>query len=174
LGDELPENFPIEGYTRPISVAARPSLGTVTSRLYIVGGKTADGTLISSTWTCDGTQWAEFKQPYLPPMSGASIARYTTDTDYPETFWILFSGQTATGVSDALYFSENSGVTWRKLSAEYPEFTDNSALTPVAFASAFVTSDYRICLLGGLDAEGAQHTDVATGQLIKLTFQKRR
>jgi hypothetical protein len=174
LGEQLPDNFPVEGYTRPISVAARPSLGTVTSRFYIVGGKTADGTLISSTWTCDGTQWAEFKQPYLPAMSGASIARYTTDTDYPETFWILFSGETTSGTSNTLYFSENSGVTWRKLYMEYPEFTDNSAFTPVAYTSAFVTSDYRILLLGGRDADGAQRTDVATGQLIKLTFQKRR
>jgi hypothetical protein len=175
VGATLPADFPIAGYTRPISIAARPSLGTVTSRLYIVGGQTADGRLVSSTWTCDGRQWAEFAQPYLPAMSGASIARYTLDTDSPDTFWILFAGQTADGCSNTLYFSENYGVTWRKLYMEYSTaYTTNSMLTPVAYTSVFCTSDYRICLFGGREADGTQHADIATGQLIKLTFQKRR
>jgi hypothetical protein len=47
-------------------------------------------------------------------------------------------------------------------------------LTPVAYTSVFCTSDYRICLFGGREADGTQHADIATGQLIKLTFQKRR
>jgi hypothetical protein len=174
VGEAIPENFPIEGYTRPISIAARPSLGTVTSRLYIVGGKTADGTLVSSTWTCDGSQWAEFKQPYLPAMSGAAIARYTLDTDTPDTFWVLLAGETETGCSNTLYFSENYGVTWRQLSLEHTAYADNSALSAAAYASVFCTSDYRICRFGGRDSEGKQVTDIATGQLIKLTFQKRR
>lgn len=174
VGDAIPANFPVEGFTRPISVAARPTLGTVTSRLYIVGGKTAAGTLVSSTWTTDGRQWAEFRQPYLPAMTGASIARYTLDTDSPDSFWVLIPGETATGNSSTLYFSENYGVTWRKLYAEYPAYTDNSALTAVAYSSVYCTSDYRICLLGGRLADGTQLTDIATGQLIKLTFQKRR
>jgi hypothetical protein len=174
VGENIPENFPIEGYTRPISIAARPSLGTVTSRLYIVGGKTADGSLISSTWTCDGTQWVEFKQPYLPAMSGASIARYTLDTDTPDSFWVLFAGEIESGCSNTLYFSENYGVTWRKLYLEHSAYADNSALSAAAYASVFCTSDYRICRFGGRDSDGKQVTDIATGQLIKLTFQKRR
>lgn len=174
-GEALPSGFPVSGYTRPISIAPRPSAGVVTSRLYIVGGRTAEGMLVSSTWTCDGRRWAEFPQRQLPAMTGASIVRYTLDTNRPETFWILFAGETDNGVDGGLYFSENYGVSWKCLTAEYRSYTDMSGITPVAFASAFCDDEnYRIYLAGGKDGAGVQTSDVVTGQLVKLTFRKRK
>lgn len=174
-GASLPAGFPVEGYTRPISVPARPSAGVATSRLYIVGGRTADGTLVSSTWTCDGHRWAEFPQRLLPAMAGASIVRYTLNTDRPGTFWILFPGETGSGMDGELYFSENSGVTWKRLAPEYRSYADLANLAPVAFASALCDdAAYRLYLVGGKDESGMQRADVATGQLVKLTFRKRK
>lgn len=174
-GALLPAGFPIEGYTRPISVPARPASGAVTSRLYIVGGRTADGVLVSSTWTCDGRRWAEFPQRQLPAMAGASIVRYTLNTDRPKTFWILFSGETEGGMDGELYFSENSGVTWKRLASEYRSYADVANLAPVAFASAFCDEEtYRLYLVGGRKESGLQQAAVATGQLVKLTFRKRK
>jgi hypothetical protein len=144
------------------------------SRLYIVGGKTSEGELIASTWTCDGTQWAEFKQPYLPAMSGAAIVRYTLDTDYPDTFWLLAAGETADGVNNTLYYSENYGVTWRKLASDYEAYTDNSMLTPRAYTTGFCGEDYQFYFVGGTWADGSCAPEVVGGQLTKLTFLKNR
>lgn len=174
-GATLPAGFPVEGYTRPISVPARPAAGTVTSRLYLVGGRTADGMPVSSTWTCDGRRWAEFPQRQLPAMSGASIVRYTLNTDHPETFWILFSGETESGMNGELYFSENNGVTWKRLGSEYKSYADVTNIAPAAYASALCDEEtYRLYLVGGKDGSGLQRADVATGQLVKLTFRKRK
>lgn len=174
VGEEVPAGFPVQGYSRPETMAARVNLGSTMSRLYIVGGKTSEGELIASTWTCDGTQWAEFKQPYLPAMSGAAIVRYTLDTDYPDTFWLLAAGETADGVNNTLYYSENYGVTWRKLASDYEAYTDNSMLTPRAYTTGFCGEDYQFYFVGGTWADGSCAPEVVGGQLTKLTFLKNR
>lgn len=189
----LPRNFPIKGFTRPISVAARAYNGNLTSRLYIVGGIMADGrTLSASTWSCDGfseeengCNWAEFPHGNLPGMQGGSVVEYTLDADHPKSFWILQPGFRADGniaktthygrqYTD-LYYSEDSGVSWHSLYAKYPKMADNSAFSDQIGNSVFCNPDtYEIYYFGGKTTDGTCKTQVWGGLLPKLTFIKVR
>lgn len=172
----LPEGFPVKHYTMPISTAAKPSLGNTTSRIYIVGGEKADGTLSSSTWSSDGSTWVEFPQNLLPAMKGACIALYTRDIDQPNSLWILQPGQMADGsVSKTLWFTENSGISWKKLEREYPEMADTYKIAPMACNSTFVNPvNYMIYLFGGIDADGKQQSCIVGGGYRNLEFWKNR
>lgn len=176
MGDVCPANFPIKNFSRPISDKAKPASGNVTSRVYIVGGETADGNVTSSTWSCDGTTWAEFPQSFIPAMTRASIIEYTLDADHPKSFWILWPGVLADGsVRNTAYFSENKGVTWKLLSREFASYAITSPIAPVGAVSGFVDPDnYWMYFIGGVDAEGAQQANVFGGQLSKLSFDKVR
>lgn len=175
LGETIPTSFPIQGFSSPISTKARPNLGVSQSRLYIVGGITASGDMTASTWCCDGEQWAEFPQKYLPAIQGAQLIPYTLDTDNPESFWVLYPGETADGLSSTLYFSENRGVTWKAMASEYKSYANNSHITPIVGHSAVHDNQkHRMYFLGGHYANGEACSDIITGQLTKLTFKKRR
>lgn len=176
LGDVCPANFPIKSFSRPISDKAKPEAGNVTSRVYIVGGETADGTIVSSTWSCDGNSWAEFPQSFLPAMTRASIIEYTLDSDHPKSFWILWPGVLADGsVRNTAYFSENKGVTWKLLSREFPSYSKTSPIAPVGAVSGFVDPDtYWMNFIGGVDADGKHQANIFGGLLPKLAFDKVR
>lgn len=189
---EIPADFPITGFTRPISTAARSNYGNLTSRLYITGGITAQGKLTSSTWSCDGwsdakhgPNWADFPQSELKPMYGASVLEYTIDSDHPKTFWILQPGITETGsvptnllfskYYTTLYFSEDNGVSWHRLSRYYTKYADNTPIGEVSCNSAFFDSKtYQMYFFGGRNADGSFKTSVWGGMLNSLTFDKIR
>lgn len=172
----VPDNFPVTGFTRPISVAADIRKGKTTSRIYISGGVLADGSLTASTWSSDGFQWAEFAQTQMPAMRRASIIRYTLDQDHPDTFWIMQTGEMAGGhVSDTLYYSENSGVTWKKLYREHLKLGDTYEIDPFGCSSAFFNpQSYRIYFIGGKNNEGKQESNIVTGALPNLSMLKKR
>lgn len=176
IGEEIPDGFPIKGFSTPISVKAKPSAGNMTSRIYIVGGEKADGTYCNSTWSCDGTTWAEFEQNILPCMVRSSIIEYTLDIDAPQTFWILWPGVKEDGsVSNTVYFSENKGVTWKYLVREFESYATTSPIAPVGGVSSIMNNDnYWMYFFGGVDADGNQKTDIFGGQLQTLTFDKLR
>ncbi|MDO4496822.1 MAG: DUF6242 domain-containing protein, partial [Bacteroidales bacterium] len=169
---QLPEGFPIDGYTLPISVNAQPKNGNITSRLYVVGGVDQQGNLVNSTWSCDGVSWVEFPQQNLPAMQKASIVTYTRKADKPGLLWILHPGLMANGkVSRELWFSENSGVTWKKLSREYSEMADTQNIAPIACGSAFYSpKDFNIYFFGGIDEDGRQQSSIYGGQYRLLNF----
>ncbi len=192
VAQTIPENFPISGFTRPIWTSARSNYGNLTSRLYITGGITAAGQLVSSTWSCDGwsddvqgPNWAEFPQAELPAMYGASVIEYTINSDYPKTFWLMHPGFTETGEVPAnklynkyyttLYYSEDSGVSWHRLSRYYPQYADNTSIGKVACNSAFYNpKTYQMYFFGGRYPQNAFKTSVWGGQLNSLTFDKIR
>ena len=175
VGTQLPIGFPISGYSNPVYTEPKTSLGAVSSRIYIVGGRTSDGTLTSSTWCCDGKQWAEFTQLYLPALEGAQVVKYMVDTDYPETLWILCPGETSSGVQSTLYFSENRGVTWKPMAAEYEAYAANDHLVPTAYHSmVYDIKKHRMYFCGGYTAEGRYTSSIVSGILTQLTFDKRR
>lgn len=173
-GDLCPEGFPVRNFSHPVSDAAKPQSGNVTSRLYVVGGETADGTVISSTWSCDGNSWAEFQQGFMPAMTRPAIIQYTLDTDAPKSFWIMWPGVAADGsVSNKLYFSENKGVTWKVLKTEFSKYADTDKIAPVGGVSGVMNpANYWLYFFGGVDAEGKQQTDIFGGQLMQLIFDK--
>ena len=173
---EIPANFPIKNFSNAVLNKPAPNLGNITSRTTIVGGETANGTAISSVWSCDGTNWAEFEQNFLPAMKSASIIEYTMDTDYPKSFWILWPGVLADGsVQNTPYFSQNRGVTWKLLSKEFAFAATTSPITAVGgVSSALNTNTYWMYFFGGVDASGNQQTNIFGGQLSKLAFDKLR
>lgn len=192
IEQQIPANFPISGFTRPLWTAARSGYGNLTSRIYIVGGILADGSFTSSTWSCDGwneqlkgPNWAEFTQDELKPMSGASILEYTIDSDYPKSFWILQPGIMADGSIPAnrlfgklyttLYYSEDNGVSWHRLSRYYTKYADNAALGQLSCSSAFFDPrTYQMYFFGGRREDGSFKTSVWGGTLNSLTFDKKR
>lgn len=185
-------NFPIKGFSRPICIAARNKYGNLTSRLYIVGGVTANGDLVSSTWSCDGwldadkgPNWEDFEQNELPAMQGASVIQYTLDKDHPGSLWLLQPGLKADGSIPTnrlygrdyttLYFSEDNGVSWHRLSRYYTQYADNSSLDAVSCSSAFHNpADFRMYFFGGRRQDGTFKTAVWGGTLNSLTFEKIR
>lgn len=192
VAQQIPDNFPVTGFTRPIWTAARSDYGNLTSRLYITGGRTASGELVSSTWSCDGwgdkvqgPNWVEFAQDGLPGMYGASVLEYTLDSDKPKTFWLLHPGFTASGDVPTnrlfgkdyttLYFSEDSGVSWHRLSRYYTQYADNTPIGKVACNSAFFDPQtFKMYFFGGRRADGTFKTSVWGGQLNSLSFDKLR
>ena len=192
IDNVLPHNFPISGFTRPISVAARANNGNLTSRLYVIGGKMADGSLTSSTWSCDGwseiekgSNWAEFPQPTLTPTQNGTVIEYTLDRDRPKTFWLFYPGTDENGKIGQtqhygrsyanLYYSEDSGVSWHQLFTKYPKLADNSAFADMAPNSGFCNpANFEIYYFGGKRADGSFSTQVWGGMLPELTFIKRR
>ncbi len=193
IDKQIPRNFPISGFTRPISVAARAYNGNLTSRLYIVGGMMADGrTLSASTWSCDGysevengCNWAEFPHGNLPGMQGGSVIEYTLDADRPKSFWILQPGFRADGnIAQSthygrqyadLYYSEDSGVSWHSLYSKYPKLADNSAFADGVASSVFChPNNFEIYMFGSKKADGTFRTQVYGGLLPSLTFIKVR
>jgi hypothetical protein len=169
VGDEVPDGFPLVGYTRPISMPAVPQRGNRTSRIYITGGLTYAGKCTSSTWCCDGTEWAEFVQNSLPVMHDAAVIPYCTDTDEPGTLWLMSPGS---GMDGILYFSEDKGVTWKTLAKEYASYADvdNMGLD-VCPSMYFDPNDYRIYIF---ELDSDRCVRLVSGQLTKLTFQHRR
>ncbi|MBR0037071.1 MAG: hypothetical protein IJP70_05465 [Bacteroidales bacterium] len=176
LSSKLPAGFPVGGYTRPLATAAKPSKGNTTSRLYISGGYDADGKLLSSTWSSDGSTWAEFPQNTLPPMKDACIIPYTLDVEEPGSLWIMQPGLMENGyVTDTLYFSQNCGVTWKKLYREFPQYADTYKINPMACHSAFYNpKNYFMYFFGGIDENGNQRSTIQGGQLQDLTFEQAR
>ena len=188
LDREIPQGFPIRGFSRPVSVAAKSMQGNLTSRLYLVGGIDADGNLTSSTWSCDGfnedlggRNWAEFPQGELPAMQQATVLQYTLDRDKPQSFWILQPGMLSDGslptntlyakLYTTLYYSEDSGVSWHRLSRYYSRLADNSLIGPVCAPSGMYNpANYEIYFFGGRRPDGTQLTSVWGGLLPKLGF----
>lgn len=188
----IPQDFPIAGFSRPVSVAARAYNGNITSRLYIVGGMLADGRLTSSTWSCDGfsedtssRNWAEFPHGNLPAMAGCNIIEYTLDQDKPKSLWLLQPGLTSDGQIPqiarygrnyaTLYFSEDNGVSWHRLYDNYPKMADNSAFSDLVPSAVLVNPDnFEIYLFGGKKTDGSYGSQIWSGVLPSLNFIKVR
>lgn len=173
-------DFPVSGFARPISTQAKASMGNVASRITLVGGRDRNGKLLNTVWCCDGTAWANIANTgtSVPAMAGASIMRYTLDSDYPHTFWILWPGEMEGGkVSNDLYCSEDNGLSWHKMKTWYGRkaYGDTQKLEPVACNSAFYDpKSYQMYLFGGKREDGTWSTTIFGGVYSNLDFQKLR
>lgn len=187
IQQEIPAGFPVSGFSRPITTNARSNFGNLTSRLYITGGMTRDGKLVSGTWSCEGwdeeqqgVNWAWFEQNEMPAMYGATVTEYTFNVNKPKSIWILQPGigtdqkipaNTWHGKLHAtLYYSEDFGVSWHRLNRYYSKYADNSPLGLIACNSGFCSDSYQLLYFGGRDDEGHFKTSVWGGQLNSLTF----
>lgn len=185
---EIPQGFPISGFTRPICTEARSGYGNLTSRLYITGGIDQNGKLVAGTWSCDGwnedsknLNWGWFEQNEMPAMQGATVIEYTFDTSRPKSLWILCPGFNAEGkvptntfygkLHSTLYFSEDHGVSWHRLNRFFGKYADNAPLGILGCNSGFCSDDgYMLQYFGGRREDGTFKTSVWGGQLNSLTF----
>lgn len=188
IEQEIPANFPVRGFSRPIYTEARSNYGNLTSRLYITGGVTQQGTLVAGTWSCDGwnadrkgVNWDWFEQNEMPAMQGATVVEYTFDPAKPNSIWLLVPGITEAGTSpvstfygkqhSTLYYSEDHGVSWHRLSRRYTRYADNSPLGQLSCNSGFCSrAGYTLRFFGGRNDDGTFKTSVWGGQLNLLTF----
>lgn len=192
LRQEVPQNFPVRGFSRPIYTEARSNYGNLTSRMYITGGVTQDGKLVAGTWSCDGwndddqgVNWEWFEQNEMPAMQGATVIEYTLDVSKPKSLWLLQPGITEAGtvptntffgkLHTILYYSEDHGVSWHRLSRHFTQYADNTPIGQVSCNSGFCSEQgYQLRYFGGINADGTFKTSVWGGQLNKLTFDAQK
>lgn len=192
LAQEIPANFPVKGFSRPIYTEARSTYGNLTSRLYITGGITQQGQLVAGTWSCDGwnadeqgVNWEWFEQNEMPAMYGATVTEYTFDPAKPNSLWILQPGILATGkvpsntffgkLHTTLYYSEDHGVSWHRLSRYYTKYADNTPIGLTSCNSGFCSEQgYVLRYFGGRNDDGTFKTAVWGGQLNSLTFDTKK
>ncbi len=110
---------PVEGTSDAVTYSTKWASKPM---MMVVGGKTAAGTPVGTTWAYDGGEWACVTDPYyeMVPVSGATIFPYFSfTTDY--TTWeatrydMLFAvgGIKADGTcNDKIYLSPDRGVHW--------------------------------------------------------------
>lgn len=138
----MPEGFPVSGssipnyYTLPMGLSPQ---------LVMTGGRAADGSLLSSTWSFDGEIWANITQSPLPiAVEQLAVVDYdlfsvTSSTWAPVQYpaLVAIGGLCEEGVNRTVYFSKDWGMTWKKAPA-LMQFSDE---VPVYYgSSAFVYS----------------------------------
>ena len=98
----------------------------------IVGGRTAAGETLNSTWAYDGNSWARISLKGLPAVTGASLVPYfayrRTAVTWIQTefsVWLLLGGRLADGSPNRdAYISYDGGINWTKGRSmlQLPEF----------------------------------------------------
>lgn len=148
----IDSEFPVSGFTNFVTLSNKWTNSPVG---FFAGGVKRDGTLSSSTWAFDGTNWVKLSDSGLPALKGATLIpyysyRYTestiTPTEYPA--WLLVGGMTKDNkLNRTVYISYDNAVNWNKgntllqLPAGMPEMTDcdNVVMTT---KSTVLLSDY--------------------------------
>lgn len=119
---EIPEDFPVHGASNLVTLQNKWTLSPVA---FMAGGVKKDGTLSSSTWAFDGSEWIRLNDADLPAMQQPSIIPYysyrpTASGSMMEEFkvWMLVGGrQTDNTINRTVYLSYDNGVNWRKSSS---------------------------------------------------------
>lgn len=109
---------PVKGTSQP---AMFDSKWSEAPQLTIVGGRTADGELSSSSWGYDGKTWAKLSDTFPVKAEGVNLVPYiVTQTDSAN--WsnsrlpalLAFGGRTDKAINTTVYISRDFGVNWKK------------------------------------------------------------
>jgi hypothetical protein len=156
----IPSNFPIYE-----SAALSFSSRTGKSKVIVLGGYSADGTLLATRWsTIDGINWLDFntQNNSLPALAEASVIAYDNNL-------LLFGGKSAdnTPITTPIKQSIDEGLSW-----SIPDSTKN--YLPVDFqprynTSVLVDASSRIFIVGG-QTSSVGLSDVWTGKLNRKSF----
>lgn len=159
-GNIIPEQFPTSGFA-PLSFNLM-----YRERLFIAGGKTAGGSILSDTWsTMDGLNWV-LTNPTLGfgKREGASIALYDS------TFFLVGGfDEKGTALKD-IYRSKDNGITWN--------LSDSLVVMPKeykarAYTSMVVDKANKMHLFGGKEAKGKNDLEeLWIGRINRLGFKK--
>lgn len=102
-GGPVPNDFPISGF------AAFNHEVMKFSRITLIGGYSADNTLLNSVWsTQNGLYWAKVSGTIhiFPPLAGANIFQYNDE------FWIMNGQLNDNSFNNEVYYSIDRGNTW--------------------------------------------------------------
>ncbi|MDR0835891.1 MAG: DUF6242 domain-containing protein [Tannerella sp.] len=157
-GDEVPENFPITGFSS-VAYEIRHF-----QHLILASGRDTNGNLTNTAWdTMDGLRWVPLTNKWSPFVSseGASIARY-------DNLLFLIGGFGEDGNAiDTSYFSKDNGVTWR-----------DTVFSPIdyksrGFSTVTVDKDNYMFLFGGKETkDGSMINEVWRGRVNRLGFKE--
>lgn len=135
-----PSGFPLSGTSQ--TACYTPDMAYST-QMVMLGGRTADGSLTSGSWSFDGTTWANVASKSLPEgleymtMVPYSLVAVPNTTWSPESYPVLLAmgGVNASGkINDIVYYSRDWGLTWR----EAPDLVQFPEQFPVTYgATAF-------------------------------------
>lgn len=148
----LPDKFPASDFA--VCVDAEPS-GKM--RAYLIGGKTADGTILGTVWSSDnGTYWANLaaNKEWFTPRYGAAVVQYAEGL-------MLVGGADENGTcSDRQWFSSDYGLTWKT--------PDDKELLPdlwvARYGHSMVIDDQRYLYIVGGQTNNEVLSDVWRGR----------
>lgn len=114
---KVADGFPIEGASPMVTFSSEWSDAT---QAFVIGGRTAAGTLSRTTWGFDGAQWMEINTTDLPAYEDMTLFPYfcykTDESDWSvskQTTWIAMGGRDEEGnVSKDVYVSFDCGWHW--------------------------------------------------------------
>lgn len=136
----MPYDFPIEGTTLPATYTM--PMGD-SAQLVMLGGRRADGTLVTGAWSFDGTTWADVtNRPIGVALEYMTMVPYhlvqTSISSWkPQSYPVLlaFGGRDTKGaVNRTVYYSRDWGISWKK-APDLVQFPD--AFPSIYGASAF-------------------------------------
>lgn len=141
---QMPEDFPLTGTSLTACYSSQMAYAPL---LVMTGGRTAEGNLISGSWSFDGDSWAQVSSKKLPeglefvtmvPYSLVDVPNTTwSPTDYPVL--LTFGGINAAGkINETVYYSRDWGMTWRE-APELIQFPEEFPITYAATAFQYST-----------------------------------
>lgn len=165
---DLPDNFPIAGFSSPIILTSQWG----SPQLVIAGGRTAEGKLTNAIWGFDGNSWAILNNldsggsgaPITPRMGATLFTYYTSvyDEDYDlhktTLTYFLFGGWDGTRMTKDLFYTTNLGGTWSAVGEDSPMLLPEEIL-PRMEADAFVIYE-DIVPNSGLSTTGWESTGI--------------
>lgn len=159
----MPAGFPLTGTSQTACYATELAYAP---QMVMIGGRTADGRLVSGAWSFDGNTWANIASNPLPEgLEYVTMVPYSL-VDVPNTTWspvsypvlLAMGGKNSAGkINDITYYSRDWGMTWR----EAPELVQLPEQFPITYgASAFqFSSTMRV------ESRGVSWTEIPVRQL---------
>lgn len=197
---ELPDTFPLKGYTAPIQYSTR---WTPDPTIVLFGAGTADSSA-SGSWAFDGSSWADIADQPLPALEGLTVVPYYAFLNNASNGLIrefeallAFGGRHTDGtVNNIVYISYNQGINWRPAPhyMQMPPEVDTGYLVDAVSAPTEMQAELSarwnarrrvnfeidgnliiwqcpyIFLFGGIDASQSLNPYIRSGVLRRLTF----
>ncbi|MDO4191090.1 MAG: DUF6242 domain-containing protein [Bacteroidales bacterium] len=133
----LPSSFPVSG-----AGIWRDTTLTGAQRVYVVGGRNADGQLLNSVWCSEnGSYWANMiSANWFTPRENVAVVQY-------DSILMMFGGRDANGiVNDYQLVSPDFGVTWR---APHNDENISTLFTPRYDANVATDDKFFLYVVGG-------------------------
>lgn len=126
---QMPDNFPLYGFTSPIEFTNR---WTPDPTIVIFGGYPFASNGKSPAWAFDGNEWVNIAENALPALTGMSVVDYysylksaTNGLLKEFEVYLAFGGKDETGsVNNTVYVSYDHGINWQR-AQEYTQLPPN-------------------------------------------------